>query len=80
MTAHRNRGTQDSSKVGELPGFFTVWYNLASMMNILAWAGVCNKFCITADTSSWKYITVHLPPTRKMVFKEVESGLYLFRN
>ena len=50
------------------------------MINILAWCNVSNKFRITADTSKGKYITVHLLDRRKMIFEEVSSGLYLFRN
>ena len=80
LKAHTNGGRQDSSRVADLPGFFTVWFNPASMINILAWCDVTNKFRITADTSIGKYITVHLSAERKMIFEEVRSGLYLFRN
>ena len=80
LKAYTNGGRQDSTKVGDLPGFFTVWYNPNSMINILSWADVSRKFRITADTAMGKYITVHLSDTRKMIFEEVGSGLYLFRN
>ena len=80
LKAYMNGGCQDSSKVAELPGFFTVWYNPNSMINILAWSNVCKRFRITADTSLGKYITVHLSPERKIIFEEVGSGLYLFQN
>ena len=80
LKAFTNGGRQDSDQVADLPGFFTVWYNPASMINILSWADVSNRFRITADTNLGKFITVHLSPSRKMNFEEVSSGLYLFRN
>ena len=80
LKAYTNGGRQDSNKIADLPGFFPVWYNEASMINILSWADVRRKFRITADTDLGKFITVHLSPTRKMAFEEVTSGLYLFRN
>ena len=80
LKAYTNGGRHDSNKVADLPGFFTVWFNPSSMINILAWCNVTNKFRITADTSVGKYITVHLSPERRMIFEEVRSGLYLFCN
>ena len=80
LKAYSNGGSQNSDQVADLPCFFTVWFNPSSMINILSWADVSRKFCITADTNLGKYITVNLTPQRKMVFEEVASGLYLFRN
>ena len=80
LKAYTNGGRQDSVQVADVPGFFTVWYNTRSMINILAWCDVSNKFRITADTSKGKFITVHLSDERRMIFEEVESGLHLFRN
>ena len=50
------------------------------MINILSWCDVIRKFRITVDTNIGKYITVYLSPEQRMVFEEVQSGLYLFRN
>ena len=80
LKAYTNGGRQDSNRVADLPGFFTVWFNPNSMINILAFSDVCKKFRITTDTALGKFMTVHLSPTRQMIFKEVESGLYLFWN
>ena len=74
LKAHTNGGRQDSVQMADVPGFFTVWFNPKSMINILAKSDVCNKFRITADTSKGKYIIVHLSAERKMIFEEVESG------
>ena len=73
-------GGQYSRYIAELPGFFMVWYNPSSMINILAWSDVSRNFRITADTSIRRYIAVHLSLDRKMIFEEVGLGLYLFRN
>ena len=80
MTAYTNGGQQDSTLVGDLPGFFEVWYNPNSMINILAWSNVADRYRITSDTAKGRYISVHLSDDRKMNFVEVESGLYLFRD
>ena len=80
LKAYTNGGRHDSVQIMDLPGFFTVWFNPSSMINILAWSDVRGKYRITADTLVGRYITVHLFPDRKMLFEEVESGLYLFRN
>ena len=80
MKAYTNEGRQDFTLVGDLPGFFKVWYNPRSMINILAWSDVANKYKITSDTAKGRFITVHLSEERRMNFVEVESELYLFRN
>ena len=51
MKAYTNGGSQDSTLVGELSGFFRVWYNPKSMINILAWSDIANKYRITSDTT-----------------------------
>ena len=80
LKAFTNGGRQDSNRVGDLPGFFQVWYSPDSMVNILAFCDVAKKYCITTDTSKGKFMLVHLAGGRKMKFEEVTSGLYLFRN
>ena len=80
LKAYTNDGRQDSTQVADLPGFFTVWFNPPSMINILSWADVSRKFRITTDTSIGQYITVYLSDQRKMNFEEVSTGLYLFWN
>ena len=54
LKAYTNDGRQDSKMIGDLPQFFPVWYNPKSMINILSWAHICDKYSITADT--WKGI------------------------
>ena len=80
LKAYTNGGQQDLNKIADLPVFFTVWYNSELMINLLFWADVSKKFRITADTNLGKFITVPLSPSRKIIFEEVCSGLYLFKN
>jgi hypothetical protein len=50
------------------------------MVNILAWADVRKRFCITADTAEEHAINVHVDDRKVIKFKEIGSGLYLFNN
>ena len=77
MRALTNGGHQDSRMKGILPGFFPVWLNPNSRLNILAWSDVRRKFRITADTGVENAIIVYLNDNETMTFREVESGLYL---
>jgi hypothetical protein len=80
LRAYTNGGHQDFTETADLPGFFKVWYNPLSMVNILSWADVRKRFCITADTNDGAFINVHLDDGRILRFQEIESGLYLFNN
>ena len=79
LNAYTMRETRLNSS-SYLPGFFTVWYDPASMINILSLTDVSKKFRTMADTSLGIYITVHLSPSQRMTFEEVNLSLYLFRN
>ena len=78
LCAYTNGGHQDSSLQGDLPGFFRVWYNPSSMVNILAWCDVRKKFRITTDTNIETTINVHINKNHIIKFREVESGLYIY--
>ena len=71
---------QDSNLVGNLPGFFQVWFNPYSMINILAWSNVREISCITVNTAKEDAINAHIGKERVIKFVEVESGLYLLQN
>ena len=60
MRALTNGGYQDSTERGVLPGFFPVWVNRSSRMNILAMSDVRKKFRVTIDTGQANEIVVHL--------------------
>ena len=81
LKSFTNGGRQDSSQLGESPDLFTVWYNSCSMIYyILAWSDTSCKFHLTTDTIVGRYIAIDLSPNWKMIFEELGSGLYLFRN
>jgi len=80
LRAFTNGGFQDSTQMGHLDGFFKVWYNPNSMMNILSFSEVANRYCITFDSAAAKDIQVHGENGKVWRFKEVSSGLYLLDN
>ena len=80
LKALSNGGKQESYLTADLPGFFPVWYNPKSMLNILAWCDLRKRFRITVDTEQGAYIVVHMGNDKKIYFEEVESGLYLLRS
>ena len=73
-----NGGKLDHNMMGYLPGFFEVWYNPESRLNILSWADVRKKFRITSDTAVSNSIKVHIEGDKTMEFEEVGSGLYMW--
>ena len=60
LVALTNGGEQDSRMKGTLPGFFDVWYNPESMVNILSFAEVSRRYRVTIDTAVSNCIEVHL--------------------
>jgi hypothetical protein len=44
LRVYTNGGHQDSTAIADLLGFFQVWFNPASMVNILSWADVRKRF------------------------------------
>ena len=77
LRAYTNGGHQDSNEEGDLPGFFRVWYNPRSMLNILSFRDVRKRFRVTVDTSVENAICVHVEGGKVLKFVEVETGLYL---
>ena len=78
LRIHTNGGPQDTHMVGDLPGFGTVWYNPASIANILSLAAV-RKICrITMDTEHEPAIIVHKRNGGTMKFTESDTGLYYY--
>ena len=80
LRAFTNGGYQDSNFIGDLPGFFQVWYNPQYMVNILPLSDVRKRFRITIDTALEAAILIHLDDGSIIKFEEVGSGLYLFKS
>ena len=68
---------QDSTHIRHLPGFFDVWFNPESRLNILSFAEMSRKFCITMDTANESAIYVHIEENKVIKFKEAKNGLYV---
>ena len=50
VCVYTNGRYQDSTMHGDIPNFGTVWFNLASMANILSLAHVTSVCCVTMDS------------------------------
>ena len=77
LHAFTNGGHQDSRLIGTLSRFYNVWYNPASMLNILAWRDVKRHFRITTDMAVDDTIYVPINDDEVYEFREVGAGLYM---
>jgi hypothetical protein len=78
LRALTNGGHQDSHMVGTFPNLGEVWYNEASIANILSLAAVRKVCRITMDTMEESVINVHRLDSTIMKFVEYESGLFIY--
>lgn len=76
LTVYTNGGTQVSTLVGDLNNFGPVWYNPASLANILSLAEVRLKCCVTMETAIEAAMLVHKLDGSVMKFHEYQTGLY----
>ena len=74
-----NGGVMVTSKEGDLPGFFKVYYNPDSLMNILSLSDMRKRFRVTMDTSKEAAMLVHIAKSEVMKFIEVRAGLYVWK-
>ena len=63
---------------GDMPGFFKVYVNKQSLMNISDFNNVREKFKITVDTAIENTISVHIPENRILKFKEMDRGMHIW--
>ena len=68
-----------TNKEGDLPGFFKVYYNPDSLMNILSLSNMRKRFRIAMDMGKDAAILVHIVENKVMKFIEVCLGLYIWR-
>ena len=74
-----NGGILTTDLEGDLPGFFTVYHNPESLMNILALSDMVKHFRVTMDTSVEVAMLVHINDTQVMRFTEIAAGLYIWK-
>ena len=78
VKVHTNGGEQESYQFGDTEFFGSVWFNPASLANILSLAQV-RKYCrVTMDTRQEPAMIVHLGNGKIMKFKEYTNGLYFY--
>ena len=80
LRAITNGGYQDSNMIGDFPNLCEVWYNAASIANILSLAEVRKVCTVTMDSSRSHSMDVHRKDGTIMSFVEHPSGLYIYRN
>lgn len=75
IRAHSNSGTQDTDRQGTLPGYGRVWYNPASIANILSFSNVEDRYKITYKKGVFR---VHVSSTKTMDFKRIKNNLFAY--
>jgi len=80
LRAKSNRGELTSKHIGDLPGFFPVWFNPHSMLNILSLAEVQQRYRTTMDSADSNSIIAHTGKLKNLKFSVVGTGLYLLQN
>ena len=74
LRVYTNGGTQTSTEIGTLAHFGDVWFNPASLANILSMAAVRKIYRITMDSSVEAAMHVHRTDGTIMNFHEYKSG------
>ena len=78
LRAVTNGGSQDSSLIGEFPNLGDVWFNQASIANILSLAEVRKVCRVTMDTLAEPTMVIHRLDGSEMRFTEHACGLYVY--
>ncbi len=78
LRAVTNGGYQDSTLVGDFPNLGSVWFNPASIANILSLADVRKVCRVTMVTTDEPAMHVHRLDGSTMKFVEHECGLYIY--
>ena len=74
-----NSGHPDSHMIGDFPNLGKVWYNKELISKFFSIAIVCKVSQVTMDTNDKLTMYVHHLDGSIMIFKEHESGLYLYK-
>ena len=78
LRVQTNGGYQDSNMKGVFKNLGPVWFNRASIANILSLAEVCKVCHVTLDTKIEPTMCVHQKDGSLMKFAEHSTGLYVF--
>jgi hypothetical protein len=78
LCVHTNGGMQYSSQLGTVKNAGDVWFNPASLANILSMAEASKVCRMTMDTAVKSAMHVHQADGMLMTFQEYKSGLYFY--
>ena len=63
-------------KIGDLPGYRTVWFYEDGIANILSFSNVKKKYPVTYDSTAYDCFKLHKEECTKHIFKPSKSGLF----
>jgi len=76
LSLHCNTGIATVNKVGDLPGYGTVWFYENGIANILTLNNMKKKYRVTYDSTACDCFAVHKVDSTKHVFKPSKKGLF----
>jgi len=76
LSLHCNSGIAMVNKIGDLPGYGTVWFYEDGIANILSLNNVTKKYRVTYDSTAYDCFEVHKAGGTKRVFKPSKRGLF----
>ena len=77
IRVHCNSGVKVMDKIGELPGYGTVWYEPTGIANILSMSREANKSRAIFDSEGGNIFRMVLPD-KEVKFQLSTNGLYYF--
>jgi len=75
LNIHTNTGVGQTTLIGDLRGYGTVWYYPKGIANILSLAKVAERYRVTYDSLDG-YFVVHKSNGKKVIFKKCAKGLH----
>ena len=77
IRVHCNSGAKVVNRVGNLPGYGTVWYEPTGISNVLSMSRATKKFRMIFDSEGGIFFWMVLPD-REVRFQLIPNGLYYF--
>ena len=79
LRVHCNIGVKIVDRVGDLPGYGTIWYEPTGIANILSMSRATKKFRVVFDSEGRNVFRVVFPD-RGVRFQLIPNGLYYFES
>jgi len=76
LSLHCNAGIAMVNKIGDLPGYGTVWFYEDGIANILSLNNIKKKYHVTYDSTACDCFEVHKADSTKFVFKPSKKGIF----